>query len=711
MELEVFALVLNGLCNVFSLTSVLLLVWYNWKNGTIQIFALLTIFVSIWNLSALLYELENAALFLGGTTLIRVFSQLGFVGSVFALYALTLSLVRLFSFPLKLLSFFSFLVLASFQAILIFAASSSEVSRLPANELYLVIGAIILFVVIRYRHRIDSTALQALIITFVLGQSAAFFNPRVGASTFSLLLCSFSAGGIGLALLWRELVGPLRDRQTQILNVRELAQSLSENIELNNLLSEIMIQATKWLKADAAAVFLKFGHDSYRMVSSLDLPIIDKEFEVRIGEGIVGKTMQTNKTLILEASDTSFKQMVSTSFPNGHEVFGSIMTSPLTNQHQVIGAVSVISNNQGKLFSQEDRMLLEILASETSIGVAYSQITNEIESSRHNLENVLDAIDSPIVTVNERGEIQYANRVARDLASKNHSLVPTDWKAASVRLKWYEQHIDDVYYNCQSIHLEGRFPPEWLIVYVDITREKQMSALRDDVIRLTSHDIKNPLQAAMANLELLQEDLANTNNPDIITSLSDLNNQLNRIERISNTILSSGREQIHTQCSVTNLLTESIQEAKTHLREPKHILHLLVRDKNVYVTGSAEQLKRAFVNLIDNAIKYSPSGTTVRVVSYLENGENIVEVHDEGIGIPLSIQHYVFRPFFRGHEYGQDTHSAVGSGVGLNIVKSVIENHRGRIWFESVETRGSTFFIALPVATNADHLENIETEI
>jgi len=95
----------------------------------------------------------------------------------------------------------------------------------------------------------------------------------------------------------------------------------------------------------------------------------------------------------------------------GHEVFGSIMTSPLTNQHQVIGAVSVISNNQGKLFSQEDRMLLEILASEASIGVAYSQITNEIESSRHNLENVLDAIDSPIVTVNELREIQYANRV------------------------------------------------------------------------------------------------------------------------------------------------------------------------------------------------------------------------------------------------------------------------------------------------------------
>jgi len=291
-------------------------------------------------------------------------------------------------------------------------------------------------------------------------------------------------------------------------------------------------------------------------------------------------------------------------------------------------------------------------------------------------------------------------------------LVPTDWKAASGRLKWYEQHIDDVYYNCQSIQLEGRFPPEWLIVYVDITREKQMSALRDDVIRLTSHDIKNPLQAAMANLELLQEDLADTNNPDIITSLSDLDNQLNRIERISNTILGSGntilgswREHIHTRCSVTNLLTESIQEAKTHLREPKHTLHLLIRDENVYVTGSAEQLKRAFVNLIDNAIKYSPSGSTVRVVSYLDDDENVVEVHDEGIGIPLPIQHYVFRPFFRGHEYGQDTHSAVGSGVGLNIVKSVIENHSGRIWFESVEGRGSTFFIALPVATNADHLE------
>jgi signal transduction histidine kinase len=99
------------------------------------------------------------------------------------------------------------------------------------------------------------------------------------------------------------------------------------------------------------------------------------------------------------------------------------------------------------------------------------------------------------------------------------------------------------------------------------------------------------------------------------------------------------------------------------------------------------------VNLLDNAIKYSPEGGSVHLVCQRKEDQVILQVTDTGIGIPSSEEPYIFNKFFR----ATNVQNTTGTGLGLSIVKSVAENHNGRVWVESNLGKGTTFTIVLPI--------------
>jgi two-component system, OmpR family, sensor histidine kinase VicK len=135
-------------------------------------------------------------------------------------------------------------------------------------------------------------------------------------------------------------------------------------------------------------------------------------------------------------------------------------------------------------------------------------------------------------------------------------------------------------------------------------------------------------------------------------------------------------------------------------------LNRLANDKNIKIDmdvqghplaflGDAEQFERALVNLVENAIKFTLEGGTVTVRVRQDGDKILFEIHDTGIGIPPELHQQVFERFFRGRQKGVE--HVTGSGLGLSIVKTIVENHRGRIWLESVERQGTTFYVSVPL--------------
>jgi signal transduction histidine kinase len=116
----------------------------------------------------------------------------------------------------------------------------------------------------------------------------------------------------------------------------------------------------------------------------------------------------------------------------------------------------------------------------------------------------------------------------------------------------------------------------------------------------------------------------------------------------------------------------------------------------ISIRCDAVKVRAVFQNLIENAIKYTPIGGTVSITAKLEGDMVHVSVKDSGIGIPEAQKPHIFSKFFRAaNAMRVDT---VGSGLGLFIAKEVVERHGGKIWFESAEGSGTTFFLTLPVA-------------
>jgi signal transduction histidine kinase len=115
--------------------------------------------------------------------------------------------------------------------------------------------------------------------------------------------------------------------------------------------------------------------------------------------------------------------------------------------------------------------------------------------------------------------------------------------------------------------------------------------------------------------------------------------------------------------------------------------------------GSNSHLRQVFVNLVSNAIKFSPQGGEVRLTARMEAGHGIIAVRDEGIGIPARAQEIIFDKFYRLDN--TDQRLIGGTGLGLTLVREIVTAHSGKVWVESEEGKGSTFFVSLPVAKGA----------
>ncbi|MBZ0303333.1 MAG: HAMP domain-containing histidine kinase, partial [Anaerolineae bacterium] len=177
-----------------------------------------------------------------------------------------------------------------------------------------------------------------------------------------------------------------------------------------------------------------------------------------------------------------------------------------------------------------------------------------------------------------------------------------------------------------------------------------------------------------------------------------IDKQLERMNRIIGGILDLERVKSGIPaleiCRVDKSVSNTVDELQ-HLADDKAITLQVEIDEHLPdFLGDQEQFERALINLVENAIKFTPMNGSVMIQVRRVEGEIIFEIRDTGIGIPPDLHEKIFERFFRGRQKGADHIS--GSGLGLSLVKTIVENHNGRIWLESQEGMGATFYIALP---------------
>ena len=233
------------------------------------------------------------------------------------------------------------------------------------------------------------------------------------------------------------------------------------------------------------------------------------------------------------------------------------------------------------------------------------------------------------------------------------------------------------------------------VILHDISHLKELDRIKTDFVNTVSHDLRSPLTAVYGFVGLI--DRVGPINQQQAEFIRHIQSSLQNITSLINDLLDLGRIEASQDLLMVDVhLKKVIQQAVDNLEyqssEKMQDVILSIPDDLPVILGNPLHIQQMAANLIENAIKFTPLAGKITIRCIADAGQIILEVEDNGPGIPLEDQPHVFEKFYRGSNLADATN---GTGLGLSIVKSIVEKHRGRIWLES-SPQGTTFTVILP---------------
>ncbi len=361
-----------------------------------------------------------------------------------------------------------------------------------------------------------------------------------------------------------------------------------------------------------------------------------------------------------------------------------------------------------------------------------------IAASEARVRAVLDSMADGVLVVDTKGEVVDANAAAVKLFGferKEQLLGPIERVAKTVELHHpdgqpftFDERVTSRVLRGEAVRgAELRLTKEpgselWLsingspvtdphddqvklavAVFRDITALKHLERMRDEFLSSAAHELRSPIASIKGYSQLLERWAPGGHEPREGTAFRVLNRQCDRLNRLVEDLLEVSRLQLgrmqlrREQFDLRDLVVD-VEERMRSISE-KHHLTLSADPIPAEIDADRDRLDEVLVNLMDNAIKFSPAGTEIHTNVAVLSGHVVVSVRDSGIGIPADRQDKVFERYYRAHAGLSNDRG--GMGIGLWLSKEIVEKHDGRIWFESREGEGSTFSFSLPLARPA----------
>lgn len=236
-----------------------------------------------------------------------------------------------------------------------------------------------------------------------------------------------------------------------------------------------------------------------------------------------------------------------------------------------------------------------------------------------------------------------------------------------------------------------------LLIIQDITKQKFIETQKDDFVGFVTHELKTPVTSLHTFVEILQAYHTKTNDKKSQFLLSKIAIQMKRLISLLHSFsnvykMQTGKLILNKEPININLLVKEIVNTFQYISET----HGVIAQGEIkhWVLADKDRINEVLVNLITNAIKYSPNADSVIINLSETEKDCIISVQDFGFGIPQEEQEKIFERFFRARKKKQ--YNIKGLGLGLYITSQIIKQHKGKLWVKSTLNEGSTFFFSLP---------------
>jgi signal transduction histidine kinase len=226
--------------------------------------------------------------------------------------------------------------------------------------------------------------------------------------------------------------------------------------------------------------------------------------------------------------------------------------------------------------------------------------------------------------------------------------------------------------------------------------------MKSDFVSHVSHELRTPLTAIKGAVDLVLREVAGPLTEKQVHYLTRVRSNTQHLAGLINDLLDlskieSGKIEVKSsRVSLSSLVHEVVEAFRPVAAEKVIALEATILEPSILVWADRDKIDQVLTNLIGNALKFTP--VQGRVVSTSRNGHESVQVSvsDTGLGVPPDEKEKIFAKFYRVPEINGG--NSKGTGLGLAIAKALVELHRGRIWVESEEGRGSTFSFTLPIS-------------
>jgi len=490
-----------------------------------------------------------------------------------------------------------------------------------------------------------------------------------------------------------------------------VSQVLTSGVALAEVMAAILEGVLHISRADGARIVLRgipdnsaFGAgDLYSTLATFDALTLDLSQE---NQPIIITDLST-------ASDLRYAPLT--------EHLGAMALWPLyaEGQHQ---GVLWLGCSTPYTWTEDQQTVLAVLAAQAATAAAGARARQEAEADRERLTAVLASTTDPVLVVDRERRVSLLNSAAERLVGadaptvllrpvadvlsqypnllrffENDTILTGEEEWESQDGRTFSPHLSKV--RSKSGEFGG-----WVLILRDITRFKLLNRNQAEFVRLVSHDLRSPLTFMQGFASLLQS--AGNLNEKQVEFVEKILNGITQMSALVENIQDAGRwdpltgsyEMSREPCDLAAMVREIVANHQGVAEKQTVRLSATIAPNIPIVNVDSLMIERALINLVSNAIKYSPNGGDVNVSIQLDSDAVLIRVSDTGLGIAPE---HLPRLFQRGNRIITPEikkNKIKGSGLGLFIVRSVAQRHGGDAWAESTLGQGSSFYFRIPLS-------------
>ncbi len=487
----------------------------------------------------------------------------------------------------------------------------------------------------------------------------------------------------------------------------DVSQRLSTSFDLSEMLQPILDGIRQIATADHVRIALMPTQENVPVVSFSagndpgNWAVLDRQIiALTKRQGRFVLENPTRASAVLELKDLT-------------ESIETLSAIPMRHEDEFVG-VLWLGHQMPYVMTSDALNLLSILSDQLAVAITKVRLYQRAEHERMQLVTVLEGTPAAVMMVDAAGRISLLNPAADRLfgVSEQESVgksltevvenpdLRTILLDRSITDRATEIELDSgqiMFASISEIKSEHAGASGRICVLWDVTHYKRLDALKSEFVSTVSQDLRAPLTLMRGYATMLS--MVGDVNEQQDEFLQKILKSIDHMSKLVDNLLDLGRIEAGMGLSVSSIHVESLIKDVVESYRPQAVtkrvaIEIELMDGMQAVDADAALLRQAISNLLDNALKFTPTNGRVMVRAEQRNGDQIITVADSGVGIAPTDQARLFEKFYRAGS--ADVLHEQGLGLGLAIVKSIVEQHHGRIQVESRLGQGSTFTIIIP---------------